>query len=81
MLTITLARTGDQSRDVGLLSETHRVLTSRQGHDQFRFRLSGGGNGSIEIEFPNHSTSYSPDLITKLETMLGPGAVRVEMQR
>jgi hypothetical protein len=81
VLTITLARTGDQSRDASLLGEAHRLLTSRHGQDHFKFRLAGGGNGAIEMEFPNHSTSYSPELVTRLESMLGQGAVKVEMQR
>jgi hypothetical protein len=81
MLTITLARSGDHDRDVNLLSEAHRLLTSYTGRDRFKFRLSGGGNGAIEMEFPNHYTCYSPELVGALEKMLGQGTVRVEMQR
>jgi DNA polymerase-3 subunit alpha len=79
-LTITFARSGDQTRDMQLLSEAHRLLTSRRGRDRFMFRVTGGGNGAYEIDFPNHSTSFSPDLVSALEKMLGSGAVRVEMQ-
>jgi hypothetical protein len=66
---------------VSLLSEAHHLLTSREGCDQFKFRLTDGGNGAIEMEFPNHYTSYSPELVGALEKMLGPGTVRVDMQR
>jgi hypothetical protein len=80
-LTITLTRSSDHTHDVSLLSEAHRLLTSREGHDQFKFRLSGGGNGVTEMEFPNHHTCFSPELVTALEQMLGPGTVRVDMLR
>jgi DNA polymerase-3 subunit alpha len=79
-LTITLARSGDEARDVSLLAQAHQLLTSHAGRDRFVFRLTGGGNGPIELDFPNHSTRYSPELISALEKMLGSGVVRVEMQ-
>jgi len=80
LLTITLVRSGNHERDMSLLSEAHRLLTSRGGRDRFKFRLTGGGNGAIEMEFPNHCTCFSPELVSDLEKMLGPGAVKVEMQ-
>jgi len=79
-LTITLQRSGDRARDVSLLSEAHHLLTSYEGRDHFAFRLTGGGNGPIEMDFPNHYTCYSPELISALEKILGHGAVRVDMQ-
>jgi len=80
LLRITLARSGDHDKDVWLLSQAHQLLTRHEGHDRFVFRLTGAGNGPIEMDFPNHSTCYSPDLVGALEKMLGPGTVRVEMQ-
>ncbi len=80
LLRITLPRSGDHDKDVWLLSQAHQLLTRHEGHDRFVFRLTGGGNGPIEMDFPNHSTRYSPDLVGALEKMLGPGTVRVEMQ-
>ncbi len=79
-LTITLVRSGDQARDASRLSEVHRLLTSYDGRDRFVFRLTGGGNGPIEMDFPNHYTRFSPELVSALEKMLGPGTVHVEMQ-
>jgi DNA polymerase-3 subunit alpha len=80
LLRITLARSGDHDKDVWLLSQAHQLLTRHEGHDRFVFRLTGAGNGPIEMDFPNHFTRYSPDLVGALEKMLGPGTVRVEMQ-
>jgi len=79
-LTITFVRSGDQTRDMSLLSQAHQLLTSHAGGDRFVFRLTGGGNGPIEMDFPNHNTHYSPELVGALEKMLGSGSVRVEMQ-
>jgi DNA polymerase-3 subunit alpha len=79
-LTITLQRSGDRARDTSLLSQAHHLLTSYEGRDHFAFRLTGGGNGPIEMDFPNHYTCYSPELIGELEKLLGHGAVRVDMQ-
>jgi hypothetical protein len=79
-LTITLQRSGDRARDTNLLSQAHHLLTSYEGRDHFAFRLTGGGNGPIEMDFPNHYTCYSPELIGELEKLLGHGAVRVDMQ-
>ena len=80
LLRITLTRSGDHDKDVWLLSQAHQLLTRHDGHDRFVFRLTGGGNGPIEMDFPNHYTHYSPDLVGALEKMLGSGTVRVEMQ-
>jgi DNA polymerase-3 subunit alpha len=80
LLRITLTRSGDHDKDVWLLSQAHQLLTRHDGHDRFVFRLTGGGNGPIEMDFPNHYTHYSPDLVGALEKVLGPGTVRVEMQ-
>jgi DNA polymerase III subunit alpha len=80
LLRITLTRSGDHDKDVWLLSQAHQLLTRQDGHDRFVFRLTGGGNGPIEMDFPNHYTHYSSDLVGALEKMLGPGTVRVEMQ-
>jgi len=79
-LTITLVRSGDRARDTSLLSEAHHLLTSYEGRDHFAFRLTGGANGPIEMDFPNHYTCYSPELIVALEKILGHGTVRVDMQ-
>jgi len=80
-LTITLTRSGDHACDVSLLSRVHQLLVSRQGQDRFVFRLTGGSNGTIEMDFPNHYTRYSPELVAELEKILGVGAVRVDMHR
>jgi len=80
LLRITLTRSNNQQQDLNLLAQAHQLLTRHAGRDRFVFRITGGGNGPIEMDFPNHSTRYSLELVHALERTLGPGAVRVEMQ-
>ncbi len=74
---ITIRRSGDNERDFRLLSAVHELLTAYPGEDRFTFRLVGGANGEVVLEFPNHSTRYCDELGEKLADLLGPGAVRV----
>ncbi len=74
---ITIRRSGDNERDFRLLSAVHELLTAYPGEDQFAFRLVGGANGDVVLEFPNHSTRYCDELGEKLADLLGPGAVQV----
>ncbi len=74
---ITIRRSGDNERDFRLLSAVHELLTAYPGEDRFAFRLVGGANGDIILEFPNHSTRYCDELGEKLADLLGPGAVQV----
>ena len=74
---ITIHRSGDNERDFRLLSAAHELLTAYPGEDRFTFRLVGGANGDVVLEFPNHSTRYCDELGEKLADLLGPGAVRV----
>ncbi len=74
---ITIRRSGDNERDFRLLSAVHELLTAYPGEDRFTFRLVGGANGDVVLEFPNHSTRYCDELGEKLADLLGPGAVQV----
>ncbi|MGB9775033.1 MAG: DNA polymerase III subunit alpha [Anaerolineae bacterium] len=74
---ITIRRSGDNERDFRLLSAVHELLTAYPGEDRFTFRLVGGANGDVVLEFPNHSTHYCDELGEKLADLLGPGAVQV----
>ncbi len=74
---ITIRRSGDNERDFRLLSAVHELLTAYPGEDRFTFRLVGGANGDVVLEFPNHSTRYCDELGEKLADLLGPGTVQV----
>ncbi len=74
---VTIRRSGDMEQDFRLLSTVHELLTAYPGEDRFAFRLVGGANGDVVLEFPNHSTRYCDELGEKLADLLGPGAVQV----
>jgi DNA polymerase-3 subunit alpha len=74
---VTIRRSGDNQQDFRLLSAVHELLTAYPGKDRFTFRLVGGANGDVLLEFPNHSTRYCDELGEKLADLLGPGAVQV----
>ncbi len=57
-LVIQLARTNDHAEDVRRMRELFQLLTSVPGHDHFVFVVPSP-QGPVELEFPNHSTSYA----------------------
>ncbi len=76
-LLVTLQRSGDERHDIYRLREAHQLLTDCRGGDRFSFILVGGNNGKVQLDFPNDSTTYSPELKARLERLLGAGCVRV----
>jgi DNA polymerase-3 subunit alpha len=75
-LHVFIPRSGDAERDVQRLGEVYRLLESYRGEDRFSF-LVPRGQGKVQLDFPNTTTRYCVDLHRSLESMLGPGAVRV----
>jgi DNA polymerase-3 subunit alpha len=57
-IVISLTRTNDQAEDVRRLRDLFQLLTSVQGRDHFVF-IVPSREGSVEMDFPNHSTSYA----------------------
>jgi len=56
-LRITLERTNDYDEDMRRMREVFRVLTSVTGRDRFTFYVPNP-QGTVQLDFPNHSTSY-----------------------
>jgi len=75
---VTLIRSGEQTRDVQKLRQVHGLLSENQGQDRFIIRLVGGENGSVELEFPNETTRYCPELARELTAIVGTEAVWLE---
>jgi len=78
-LNIVLRRTGEQSRDVQRLRAVYALLTGQPGPDHFTILLVGGDSGSIELEFPNSTTRYRPELSQDIQATLGPGWGNLEL--
>lgn len=76
-LHLTIPRSGDQEKDVGLLREVHALLTSHHGQDRFCLYVPRDG-GMVQLIFPNDTTGYSPALEKAITDLLGEGCLRIE---
>jgi DNA polymerase-3 subunit alpha len=74
-LHITLARSGDQERDIQLLGQVHGLLQQYRGEDRFSLYLADERQ-RVQLDFPNDTTGYCLELEQALVQMLGAGAVR-----
>ncbi len=75
--TIYLRSLGDKMRDILHIRRVHGAIISYPGNDRFNFYVFEG-RSSYLIEFPNETTDLNDELITRLESLLGPNNVRVE---
>jgi DNA polymerase-3 subunit alpha len=73
---ITLRRTGNPQQDRERAGEIYRLLQKRQGMDRFTMFVVND-TSRVQIDFPNATTQYTPDLEQALQAMLGRDAVRV----
>ncbi|MBC7251114.1 MAG: DNA polymerase III subunit alpha [Anaerolineae bacterium] len=76
-LRIAIARTGDHERDKDLLAQVHELLVSYQGEDRFSLYVPNGTRW-IQLDFPNDTTRYCPELEAELSRMPGVSKVQVE---
>ncbi|HAL62198.1 MAG TPA: hypothetical protein DCP08_07325, partial [Chloroflexi bacterium] len=67
----------DQEADIRRLGEVHHLLTRHRGSDRFTLYLPRE-EGVVQLDFPNASTGYSPELERALIAILGGGSLRVE---
>ena len=60
------------------LGQVYDLLQRYPGEDRFSLYVENGGQGRIQISFPNDTTGHCPELEQELRTLVGPGTVRVE---
>jgi len=77
MVTIILRSTGDQTRDVLRLHRIYGILTSYPGKDRFAFHVFERGRGYL-VEFPNSLAGLCPELIERLNNLVGSENIRLE---
>jgi hypothetical protein len=77
MITCVLRTMGDKTRDVLRLRRIHGTVMSYPGNDRFAFHVFERGRGYL-VEFPNFTTGVCPELIAKLQYLVGQENVRVE---
>jgi hypothetical protein len=75
-LRIFLTRTNDYAEDVRRMRELLAVLSSASGKDRFTFYVPNP-QGIVQLDFPNHSTSYNQVQHTLNELMREWGRLEV----
>jgi hypothetical protein len=77
MITVALRPTEDKTRDVLRIRRLHGTLMSYPGSDRFAFQVFERGHGYL-VEFPNFTTGLCPELLSRLQLVVGSENVRVE---
>ena len=77
MITVVLRSTGDKTRDVLRMRRIYGLLSTFPGDDRFALHMFERGRGYL-VEFPNFTTGYCPELISRLSFLVGADNIRVE---
>ncbi len=77
MVTVILRASGDKTRDQLRMRRIYGIVSSYPGNDRFAFHVFERSRGYL-IEFPNFTTGWCPELIQKLNFLVGSENVRVE---
>ncbi|MGB9586113.1 MAG: hypothetical protein ACPL7A_01685 [Anaerolineales bacterium] len=77
MLTVILRQSEDKARDLLRLKRVHGIILSYPGQDRFAFQLYENGKGFL-MEFPNETTQVCPELIKRLQDLVGKENIRFE---
>jgi DNA polymerase-3 subunit alpha len=77
MITVILRSTGDKTRDVLRMRRIHGIVSTFPGNDRFSFHVFERNRGYL-VEFPNFTTGWCPELVSKLNFLVGTENVRVE---
>jgi DNA polymerase III alpha subunit len=76
-LLISLTESAQPEQDAHLLRELLRTLLEFPGQDRVNLYISTRGR-RVRLDVPIVSTRYCPELISRLEGLLGPGRIRLE---
>jgi DNA polymerase III subunit alpha len=77
MITVVMRSCGDKVRDNLRLRKAFGVLFSYPGNDRFAFLVYERNRG-FRVEFPNFSTGLCPELIARLNELVGAENISVE---
>ncbi len=75
---VLVPRSRNMEQVIQRLGQVHDLLQHYPGEDRFSLYVENGGQGRIQISFPNDNTGHCPELERKLRTLVSPGTVRVE---
>ncbi|HTP00963.1 MAG TPA: DNA polymerase III subunit alpha [Anaerolineales bacterium] len=76
-ITVMMRSLGDKDRDKLRIKTIYGTLISFHGHDRFSFQIYESGKGHL-IDFPNDTTRICPEMLARLEKLLGTESWRVE---
>ena len=77
MLTVVLRPGKDKVRDNLRLRQAYGILISYPGHDRFALQIFERGRG-YRVEFPNFTTGLCPELLARLQILVGTDNILVE---
>jgi hypothetical protein len=76
LLEINLQLSGNRDRDARLMHKVYKSLESHPGPDRFLFNVISE-KGRVQLDFPNATTCYEPELESMLRETLGVNALQV----
>jgi DNA polymerase-3 subunit alpha len=77
LLEINLHCSGDREQDVLLMKKVYQILEQRPGPDRFLFNIISD-KGRVQLDFPNATTRFEPELENVLRAALGDDALYVQ---
>lgn len=77
MITVILRPRADKVRDNLLLRRVFGLMISYPGNDRFALHIFENGRGHL-LEFPNLTTGMNPELMGRLNALVGPENIRIE---
>ena len=77
LLNITFERTRDLESDRKLLGQICELLKSYEGQDRYSLHVVSQ-KGVYQVDFPNYTTKYNPELQRKLSALLGRDALHLD---
>lgn len=77
MITVILRPRADKVRDNLLLRRVFGMMISYPGNDRFAFHIFENRRGHL-LEFPNLTTGINPELMERLNKLVGPENIRIE---
>jgi hypothetical protein len=80
MITVILRTGYDKVRDNLRLRQCYGILISYSGHDRFALQIFERSKG-YRVEFPNYTTTFCSELVSRLAGIVGAENVIVEPLR
>jgi DNA polymerase III alpha subunit len=77
-LHIMVPRGDDLEAVIRRLGQIYDLLQRYPGDDRFSLYVENGGQGQIQISFPNDTTHHCLQLEQELRQLVGAGALRIE---